>query len=185
MNLLGASPARFHESFFRVAEKIGVPPSEAFVSPYVCETAVWEDYAERALANGVTVSDIHYAIQPARDSAAALGADARDILWPEEAHVPSFPAEMLQFLAGKNIKVLLVLLRATPETALLRLIGRDGPRARTQSVQSMATEIAAEERFFAALATEAGVKSLCIDSEKHLPPDSARIIAKHMQLPRS
>lgn len=181
VNLLGAIPARFHESFFRVAEAIGVPRTQAFTSPQVDELSVWEDYAEQIRANPVTVSEIHYAIQPARDSAAALGSDARDILWPDEDYVLSFPAEMLRFLAGKNIKMLLVLLRATPETALMRLIARDGPSARTQSVQSMAKEIAAEEYCFAELASGEGVRSLRIDTEITLPPDSARIVADHIQ----
>ena len=181
VNLLGAIPARFHESFFRVAEAIGVPRTQAFTSPQVDELSVWQDYAERIQANRVTISEIHYALQPVRDSAAALGSDARETLWPHEDFVTSFTSEMLQFLVGKNIKVLLVLLRATPETALMRLIARDGPKARTQSVHSMAKEIAAEEHYFAELASGKGVQCLRIDTEMTLPPDSARIVADHLK----
>lgn len=161
---LDAATHRPHEAFLAVAANRAVPPERAFDLEYVPELEVWATYRRWCEQERLTVADVHYAIQPTRDSAAGIGADPREELWLWEPYVPAYTKEYIRYLEEARIVVGLVLVTAEPNELVRRLSNRDGGRARSQRASSMAAELAAEQTYFAELVVATKAPSLRVDN---------------------
>lgn len=138
----GAAAVRPFDCFFYLAAVRGVPAPQAF-SDIPAEDA--EDrFLAICAAHERIVSDIHYAIQPARDSALAAGISATST--SDEAYSPSLSERMLRGLDAHH--VVLVLLVAPSALLLSRASVRDGERRRANSLADVDRELAAERREF-------------------------------------
>jgi cytidylate kinase len=161
---LDAATHRPHQAFLAVAANRAVPPKRAFDLEYVPELEIWATYRRWCEQESLTVADVHYAIQPTRDSAAGIGADPREELWPWEPYVPAYTKEFIRYLEQARIVVGLVLVTAEPNELVRRLSNRDGGRARSQRASSMAAELAAEQTYFADLVAATKAPALRVDN---------------------
>lgn len=179
---LGAVPVRFHESFNRVASALNIVREKAFTSKLVTEQRVWADYQSRVILNELTVSDIHYAIQPKNDSALALGYRLSTQLDCEEPFQRSFNSGLLDLLVASGIKLTLILLIATPSEAFKRVRIRDGNNSRFKALGSIASQCEAEYQVFLEHADRKDAQSMRIDSNSTSPCECVELIRGLIEL---
>ncbi len=156
----GAATMRPSDCFLDIAAARGVPPSSAFsdIPPEEAE----DRYLAFCEARERIVSDIHYAIQPARDSALAVGASAAPV--GDEAYSPSLSDRMLRGLHAHQ--VILVLLVAPAPLLLSRAGARDGDERRANSLADVGRELAAERREFESACARSQRGGIILDTSK-------------------
>lgn len=156
----GAATARPSDCFLHLAAVRGVPASQAF------SDIPAEDAEDRFLALCVeherVVSDIHYAIQPVRDSALAAGAPA--ISTSNDAYSPSLSDRMLSGLDAHQL--ILVLLVAPSAVLLSRASARDGEERRANSLADVRRELAAERREFESACARSRRSGVILDTSQ-------------------
>ncbi|MCL5998002.1 MAG: AAA family ATPase [Chloroflexi bacterium] len=162
--MFNAAIHRPHQAFLVVAANRAVAPERAFDLKYVPELEVWATYRRWCEHESLTVGDVHYAIQPTRDSAAVIGENPREELWAQEQYVPAYTKEFFRYLKQAQIAIGLVLVTVEPAELVRRLSDRDGERARSHRASSMAAELAAEEACFADLVAATKAPALRVDN---------------------
>lgn len=156
----GAGTVRPSDCFLYLAAVRGVPASQAF-SDIPAEDA--EDrFLALCVAHERVVSDIHYAIQPARDSALAAGVPA--ISTSNAAYYPSLSNRMLRGLDAHH--VVLVLLVAPAALLLSRAGARDGEVRRANSLADVHRELAAERREFESACARSQRSGVILDTSQ-------------------
>lgn len=113
------------DSFFRIASKIGFQRQRSFELAESHEDAILEDVLSRVRGADVILSDVHYAIQPVRDSTFAASG-----YWGDDAsepYVAALSTTLLQRASERDgHSIIAVLLWAKSDLILRRLAERDG-----------------------------------------------------------
>ncbi len=152
---------RRYQGFFDLAAERGIPKEEIFEK--VTSTEVDDWFVNVCSSSEVVVSDVHYAVQMARNEG-----DSNPNVDIYQNYVSTISDSLLQKLAANDIRVIALFLSCSPEQCLYRAVSRyneNKKSVRNISIEDATFENKAEEQVWHNIIETGLVEGVKLDSE--------------------
>jgi hypothetical protein len=163
--LLKSVPSFYYrpsQAFFDIAHEKNITHDDVFNIANMDEAEAL--FIKVCMSHELVIGDVHYAIQPVRDSFFASGTKVQDI---SEKYVASISSNLINSLSCNNIRILSILLYADPKILFKRAFDRQQSgcqQLRAFSLDDVKTEVNAEIEQWKILSSFSQIRSLSFDT---------------------
>lgn len=151
-------------AYIELAKINGISIDKAFFD--ITRDMASDYFSEICKQHKIVIGDQHLAMQHYKDS--MLASRNFDTIFPEEPYISTIDYNLFDKLSNKQIKTLLIYLKASPEVLFERAYQRhlnDGTLIRNKTLKDVVEEVEAEYYYFNQLIDKTGIENYVIDTD--------------------